>query len=126
MLCSVTLKAFTTIVIYNYYILAREAEIFYFLFFYLGKSFEGSKSKKKFVIGDIKVFFEEFDQALMRDLLAYDNIYFDSIGATIMNHMASVKEAFSGSPNFSSYQSSMAKLTDMCLLISDSVILNFR
>ena len=87
---------------------------------------DGSKSKKKFVIGDIKVFFDEFEKALKEDLLAYDNIYFDSIGATIMNHLASIKEAFKGANNFSSYQSSMAKLTDMCLLISDSVILNFR
>jgi hypothetical protein len=87
---------------------------------------QSSKNRKKFYITDIRPFYEEFEAALMEDLLAYDNIYFDSIGASIMNSVAFAREGFRGTTNFNKYANAMGKLSDMCAVISDSVILTFR
>lgn len=39
-------------------------------------------------------YFEDFSKALQNDLIAYDNIYFDSIGATVLNYLENARQAY--------------------------------
>lgn len=66
-----------------------------------------AKNRKKFFITDIRPFFDEFNEALQTDLLAYDNIYFDSIGASIMNGIQNARDVFEGTTNFDKYAKQM-------------------
>lgn len=101
---------------YNY---AREAESLSFLYTYLSKLDQKEKKKMESAL-DLQDYFNEFVKALQEDLLAYDNIYFDSIGATILNYIEGAKDGFEGGSNYSGYASKMAKLSDMCTIICNN------
>ena len=72
----------------KFYNLSREADTFAHLYRYLSSE---KKMKKKIFIVDLKPYFDEFSEALYEDLLAIDNIYFDCIGATVLNHVNTLK-----------------------------------
>ncbi|CAD8099788.1 unnamed protein product [Paramecium sonneborni] len=108
---------------YNY---SKEAETFYFLFKYLNE-IKNKERPKIESANDIKDYYSEWQKGLQDDLIAYDNIYFDSIGATVMNYLQHGTQAFENNEtDFDSYASKMIKLYDMCQIISDSVVLTYR
>ena len=95
-----------------------EALTFYFLFKYLERKKDIKRPPKLKSVKDISLYFNEFSDSLEVNLCAYDNIYFDSIGASIINYIKAIKEIFTSEENeeteYSSYANKMAKVSDMC------------
>ncbi|KRX04874.1 hypothetical protein PPERSA_06508 [Pseudocohnilembus persalinus] len=88
----------------------------------------GFNIKKKTSMQDQKQFFMQFCQDyLIKDILNYDMIYMENLGASILNQIEIIREVFeSDQEKVQTYISPLQKMLNMSDFIADSCVLSFK